>query len=285
MTINTVTTQSELGLQVKPWKEAGYKVGFVPTMGALHDGHMALVRDAKKTCERVIVSIFVNPTQFGEGEDFTTYPRDIRSDSEMLATAGVDLIYLPAVAEMYPGQTAASISAGKLGTILEGAFRPGHFDGVATVVERLLSHASPDVAFFGEKDYQQLQVIKHMVASQNIAVEIIGVPIVRNENGLALSSRNAYLSADELKIAPILNQTLVETAQGFAGGIYADELIETARHELTSAGFDPVDYVMIVDSKTLMPLLTFSPDIPARVLAAAKLGPARLIDNVAVINP
>lgn len=283
--IKTVRTQSELGVQTGPWKAAGHKIGLVPTMGALHAGHMALVHQAKKVCDKVCVTLFVNPTQFGPGEDFNSYPRDEEKDRAMLQDAGADILYAPSVGEMYPDGTTASLSAGELGSVLEGAFRPGHFDGVATVVERLFSHTNPHAAFFGEKDYQQLQVIKQMTLRQKIGVEIIGVPTVRGTDGLALSSRNEYLSESERGIAPVLYQTISGVADGFAGGQPSAELIAAAVEKLGLAGFDPVDYVAVVDAKNLKPLELFSPDTPARVLAAAKLGRARLIDNIAVTAP
>ena len=282
MTINTVHTKSELGTIVRTWRNAGKIVGLVPTMGALHDGHLSLVRQAKKNCDVVCVTLFVNPTQFGAGEDYATYPRDEEKDKALLQSVGADLLYAPSVDEMYPDGTTATLSAGRLGNILDGEFRPGHFDGVATVVARLFAHANPHKAFFGEKDYQQLQVIKQMVTEQKIPVEIIGVATVRENDGLALSSRNAYLNADERKIAPLLYKTLVETAQKFVGGMPAAELLIHAKENLISAGFGPVDYIALVNANTLVPLETFLPDVPARILGAAKLGRARLIDNIAI---
>ncbi len=283
--IKTFRTQSELGVQIGSWRERGHKIGLVPTMGALHAGHMALVHEAKKTCDRVCVTLFVNPTQFGPDEDLGAYPRDEEKDVAMLQDAGADILYAPGVDEMYPNGTTTTLSAGELGNILEGAFRPGHFDGVATVVERLFSHSNPHVAFFGEKDYQQLQVIKQMTAKQKIGVEIVGVPTVRGVGGLALSSRNEYLTAHELALAPVLHQTLQSFAGWFAAGEDVGAMTQRATDALNTAGFDPVDYVVVVDAKTLEPLREFSPHVPARVLAAAKLGRARLIDNTPVIIP
>lgn len=282
MAINTVRSKLELGLVVGSWRQAGQSVGLVPTMGALHDGHLSLVREAKKKCDMVCVTLFVNPTQFGPGEDYTTYPRDEEKDKALLQSVGADLLYAPSVDEMYPDGATATISAGKLGSMLDGKFRPGHFDGVATVVERLLAHITPHKAFFGEKDYQQLLVIKQMVAQQKIPVEIVGVATVRENDGLALSSRNAYLNANERKLAPLLYKTLVETAQKFTSKIPADELIIPAKEKLIAAGFSPVDYIVLVNANTLEPLEVFSTSVPARILGAAKLGRARLIDNLAV---
>lgn len=280
--IKTVRTKSDLVAQVGVWRDDGKKIGLVPTMGALHAGHMELVHQAKKVCDKVCVTLFVNPTQFAPGEDFNSYPRDEEKDRALLQDAGADILYAPSMGEMYPDGTTASLSAGELGSVLEGAFRPGHFDGVATVVERLLSHANPHAAFFGEKDYQQLQVIKQMTLRQKTPVEIIGVPTVRDTDGLALSSRNEYLSESERGIAPVLYQTISGVADGFAGGQPSAALIAGAVKKLGLAGFGPVDYVAVVDAKNLKPLELFSPDTPARVLVAAKLGRARLIDNIAV---
>lgn len=288
--IKIFRTASELAAQVGAWRGDGKIIGLVPTMGALHAGHMALVHQAKKTCDKVCVTLFVNPTQFGEGEDFNSYPRDEEKDRTMLQDAGADILYAPSVDEMYPNGTTATLSAGAMGSVLEGAFRPGHFDGVATVVERLFSHANPDRAYFGEKDYQQLQVIKQMTArqmkaGQKIPVEIVGVPIQRDANGLALSSRNAYLTPAELALAPILQQTLQAFAGWFISGENTSAMIVRAIETLEKAGFGPVDYVAVVDATTLEPLEKYSANRPARVLVAAKLGRARLIDNIAVAAP
>ncbi|MCK5545870.1 MAG: pantoate--beta-alanine ligase [Rhodospirillaceae bacterium] len=285
MTIKIFRTSSELAAQVGAWRNDGKKIGLVPTMGALHAGHMALVHRAKKVCDKVCVTLFVNPTQFGEGEDFNSYPRDEEKDCAMLQDAGADILYAPTVAEMYPNGTTATLSAGKLGNILEGTFRPGHFDGVATVVERLFSHTNPHVAFFGEKDYQQLQVIKQMTIKQKIGVEIVGVPTVRGDDGLALSSRNEYLTAAELALAPTLHQTLQAVAGWFVDGEDMPAILARATEALEKVGFGPVDYVAVVDATTLEPLKTYSAHVPARVLVAAKLGRARLIDNIAVTAP
>ncbi len=290
MTIKIVRTAPDLAVQVGAWRNSEKIIGLVPTMGALHAGHMALVHQAKKTCDKVCVTLFVNPTQFGEGEDFNSYPRDEEKDRTMLQNAGADILYAPSVDEMYPNGTTATLSAGVMGSVLEGAFRPGHFDGVATVVERLFSHANPDKAFFGEKDYQQLQVIKQMTAKQmktrqKIPVEIVGVPTLRDANGLALSSRNEYLTAHELAVAPILQQTLQSFAGWFVAGEDVGVMTQRATDALNAVGFDPVDYVVVVDATTLEPLETYSANRPARVLVAAKLGRARLIDNIAVGAP
>lgn len=282
MTIETVRSRKALGETVRGWREAGLSAGLVPTMGALHDGHLALLKAARETCDRVCATLFVNPTQFGPNEDFQAYPRNEESDSKLLADAGCDLLFAPDVAEMYPDGAVPALEAGDIGKRWEGEHRPGHFDGVATVVERLLRAAGADRAFFGEKDYQQLQVIKQMAAAQGIETEIVAVATVREADGLALSSRNAYLTADERAIAPKLHQALQGIAHDFSEGKNAATLTEKAVAGLLGAGFGGVDYLAVVDATTLEPLERFDAACPARVLVAAKLGRARLIDNLSV---
>ena len=269
------STVAELRGAVTAWRGAGASVALVPTMGALHAGHLALIARARTLAQRVVASIFVNPTQFGPNEDLSRYPRDVDGDRRKLAAAGCDLAFVPTVAEMYPEGAVAPVDPGPLGTILEGAFRPGHFAGVATVVATLLRQAAPDVAIFGEKDYQQLLVIRRVVHDLDIPVRIEGVPTVRESDGLALSSRNAYLSADERARAPALNRTLGEVARAFAGGDRTAP--ERGIVSLLAAGFFKVDYLEVRDAATLEPPL---PSRPARVLAAAWLGRTRLIDNI-----
>ncbi|MGB8181273.1 MAG: pantoate--beta-alanine ligase [Stellaceae bacterium] len=268
-------TVAELRRAVAAWRDTRATVALVPTMGALHAGHLALVSRAKTLAQRVVASIFVNPTQFGPDEDLSRYPRDIDGDRRKLAAAGCDLAFVPTVAEMYPEGAVARVDPGPLGIILEGAFRPGHFAGVATIVAKLLLQAAPDVAIFGEKDYQQLLVIRRVVRDLDIPVRIDGMPTVRESDGLALSSRNAYLSADERARAPLLHQTLGEVARAFATGDLAAP--EHGIHSLLTAGFSKVDYLEVRDAATLEPPL---PSRPARVLAAAWLGRTRLIDNI-----
>lgn len=279
MTIQTVRTVSDLRQQVSQWRAEGLRVGLVPTMGALHEGHLTLVKTALETCDRVIATIFVNPKQFGENEDFGTYPRTEVEDAEKLAGVGGHLLFAPNVAEMYGedgGVTKVTVQG--LGSILEGECRPGFFDGVATVVTKLLLQSLPDEAFFGEKDYQQLNVIKRFVADLNIPVEISGVATVREADGLAMSSRNAYLNREERDIAPTLYQVIREVSERFKVGGKAEALSVWASEQLIQAGFQKVDYVVIRKADDLSAEAVKGE--PLRVLAAAFLGKARLIDNV-----
>jgi pantoate--beta-alanine ligase len=277
--LTTVRTVADLRAQLAPWGKAGESIALVPTMGALHAGHLSLVTLAKSKADRVVVSIFVNPIQFGPREDFNTYPRDEAGDIEKLGKAGADLVFAPDASEMYPRDFSTKVSIGDLTEDLCGANRPNHFDGVATVVTKLLLQCAPDMAIFGEKDYQQLLVIKHLVRDLNIPVEILGGEIVREKDGLALSSRNAYLSPSERKTAPLLHQTISEVAESLARGEGADAARVAGRFKLEAAGFR-VDYVAVRDPDTLKPLS--GPVKRARVLAAAYLGKTRLIDNVPV---
>jgi len=276
--IATVRTVKDLKAEVAKWREAGETVVLVPTMGALHAGHLSLIGIAKNHATRIVASIFVNPAQFGPKEDFKRYPRDEAGDLAKLAQAGVDLVYIPHTAEMYPRGFATKVTLPSLTEDLCGAARPNHFEGVATVVTKLLLQCAPDVAVFGEKDYQQLLVIKQLVQDLNIPVQIVPGPIVREEDGLALSSRNGYLSAAERKTAPILHQVLSEAAAALANGEGCDAATSAGRFKLEGKGFR-VDYVAVRDPETLAPL--FGPiKGPARVMGAAYLGTTRLIDNV-----
>jgi len=277
--ITTSRTVADLRAHVAPWRKAGKSIALVPTMGALHAGHLSLVTLAKSKADRVVVSIFVNPIQFGPREDFNTYPRDEAGDIEKLRAAGADLVFAPNTAEMYPAGFSTKVSIGDLTEDLCGANRPNHFDGVATVVTKLLLQCAPDMAIFGEKDYQQLLVIKHLVRDLNVPVEVLGGDIVREKDGLALSSRNAYLSPAERKTAPLLHQTISEVAAALARGEGADAACVAGRFKLEAAGFR-VDYIAVRDPDTLKPLS--GPVKHARVLAAAYLGKTRLIDNVPV---
>jgi len=282
MTISTLRTVSALRNHVRAWRDAGLSVGLVPTMGALHTGHLSLVHAALQRCDRVIVTLFVNPTQFGEGEDFSVYPRDEDADRKLAEAEGAHVLFAPTVDEMYPSGAVTEVHVPGPDSVLEGVCRPGHFTGVATVVTKLLSMAGADHAFFGEKDYQQLQVIKTLARDLCIATEIHGVETVREHDGLALSSRNAYLSETERVTAPKLNAVLRRVAQDFRGGAPSPELCRAAEIELSELGFGPVDYVAIADASTLQEMECYDADRPARVLAAAKLGRTRLIDNIAV---
>ena len=278
-TVRGITT---LRTTISAWKRQGFTVGFVPTMGALHEGHLTLVREAGQRADRVVASVFVNPTQFAAHEDLGSYPRDEARDAELLASAGCALMYAPSVEEMYPGDATTTISVGAPAEGLEGAFRPQMFGGVALVVAKLLNQVQPDVAVFGEKDYQQLSVIRRLVRDLDIPVEIVGSPTIRDDHGLALSSRNAYLSEDELEVARRLNGVLAEAgARASAGGAIPG--IETsAREALLHAGFSHVDYVAVRRADDLAAFDGGLVDGPARVLAAAWLGRTRLIDNMAV---
>jgi pantoate--beta-alanine ligase len=268
--------RSEIGA----WRKAGLRVGLVPTMGALHEGHLSLVRAAKDNCDRVVATLFVNPRQFAPHEDFERYPRNEAADSSMLAGAGCDLLYAPERAAMYPEGFATNVIVSDVSTPLEGEFRPHFFGGVATVVAKLLLQALPDAAFFGEKDYQQLQVIKRMARDLDIPVAIEGCPTVREHDGLAMSSRNAYLTADQRRVATRLNHIMHDAIKAVrAGEPVAATEADAARH-LIAAGFASVDYVAIRDAETLAPVADISR--PARLLAAAWLGKTRLIDNMAV---
>lgn len=274
-------TIADLRSCLAAWRNSGGSLGLVPTMGALHAGHLALLAAARRECDRVVASIFVNPRQFGPGEDFDAYPRNEAADLALLRTAGVDLAFLPAVAEMYPPGFATTVSVGGLSEGLCGRHRPGHFDGVATVVTKLLLQSLPDVAYFGEKDYQQLLVIRRLARDLDIPVRIAAVPTVREADGLALSSRNAYLSPQQRRIAPMLARVLHQIAATLAREPEAVAR-ELARGSavLARAGF-AVEYLEVRHAETLAPLASTA-DTPARVFAAAYLGRTRLIDNVPV---
>jgi pantoate--beta-alanine ligase len=275
-----ISSLDTLRATVSVWKSAGQKVALVPTMGALHRGHIALVEAAKQQAERVLVSIFVNPTQFGPAEDFSHYPRPLADDLAALRSAGADGAWLPTQEIMYPHGFATTITVKGIPDVMDGVFRPGHFDGVATIVAKLLLQVTPDLAFFGEKDYQQLCLIKRLATDLNINTNILGVDAVRESDGLALSSRNAYLSADQRAIAPILHRELTVAAQLIGSGGDIDEVIEAAKATLMKAGFSKIDYVELREGENLSTLEKFCP--PARLLAAAWLGTTRLIDNVKV---
>jgi len=258
-------------------------IGCVPTMGALHEGHGALIGRARSHSELVVVTIFVNPIQFVPREDFKAYPRDEAADLDKLAKAGADLVFVPDAAEMYPPGFTTHVKVFDLTDDLCGASRPNHFEGVATVVTKLLLQCAPDIAVFGEKDYQQLLVIRRLVRDLNIPVGIVGGPIVREADGLALSSRNIYLTEAQRKTAPLLHQTIEEVAADLARGEGADAAALAGRFKLEAAGFR-IDYVAVRDADTLKPLS--GPVKPgARVLVAAYLGKTRLLDNVAVPTP
>jgi len=277
-TLPVVRTIAAMRQVVAGWHSAGESVALVPTMGALHRGHLALLARGGVLADRVAATIFVNPTQFGPNEDFARYPRDLAGDAAKLASASCDLLYAPDATQMYPEGFTTTVSAGALAERLCGRFRPGHFDGVATVVTKLLLQARPDIACFGEKDYQQLQIIRRVVRDLDIAIRIEGVPTVREEDGLALSSRNAYLSAEERRIAPALHRTLAAVRARVDAGASPQDAASWGGGELIQAGFTKLDYLEICDAETLAPLSAL--DRPGRVFAAAWLGKTRLIDNV-----
>ena len=277
--IPCVSDRAALRARVSAWRAAGQSVGLVPTMGALHAGHMRLVQNSKQHADRTIVTIFVNPTQFAPGEDFEAYPRDLRADCAAVAAAGGDLVYAPALSAMYPDGFATSISLGGPAVAgLEDRFRPSHFTGVATIVAKLLLQTAPDIAFFGEKDFQQLRVIERMVLDLDLPVEVRGVPVVREADGLALSSRNVYLDPQERAKAPLLHEVLRGAAREIARGAPSDTGVAQARARITAAGFS-IDYV---EARRTRDLMSFAPGEPGRILAAAWLGRTRLIDNVAI---
>ena len=275
-------TVAELRAQVADWRRRGARIGLVTTMGALHDGHLSLVTRARQDADRIVASVFVNPTQFGAGEDFESYPRDEERDRDLLASAGCDLLYAPDVAEIYPEGFATTVSVAGVSGPLEGAARPHHFAGVATVVAKLLIQGAPDVAVFGEKDYQQLLVIRQMVRDLDLPVQVIGAPTVRAEDGLARSSRNAYLSTEQRAIASRLNVILVQAAKALAAGANVMSTEALASQALLDAGFDVVDYLEARGADDLRRLGPGPVDVPARVLVAARLGRTRLIDNMAI---
>ena len=259
----------------------GGAVALVPTMGALHAGHMALVAEARRRAAHVVASVFVNPKQFGPKEDLATYPRREAGDARMLEEEGCALLWAPDVAAMYPDGFATTVSVSGVSEGLDGGARPGHFDGVATVVLKLFHQVAPDLAVFGEKDYQQLAVVRRMVRDLDLSIEIVGVPTQRDADGLALSSRNAYLTDEERQAARALPRALGEAAQALQSDAEVDGVLSAAREKLERAGFDPIDYVELRDAETLAPVSTL--ERPARLLAAARLGRTRLIDNLAVL--
>jgi pantoate--beta-alanine ligase len=271
-------TVADLRERLARWRRSGATIALVPTMGALHEGHLALIREARVQAAHVAVSIFVNPKQFGPTEDYQTYPRDEAGDLAKAEAAGAELLFLPSVAEMYPEGFATTVHVAGPAVGLESDFRPGHFDGVATVVTKLLLQTLPDFALFGEKDYQQLQVVKRLVRDLDIPTRIIAVPTVREPDGLALSSRNRYLSARERQIAPLLYAVLQRVAGRLQAGRPAAAEIAAGIEELRAGGFDRVDYLALCDAESLAPLAQLDRD--ARLLAAAWLGRTRLIDNI-----
>lgn len=280
--METIRTVAALRGAVERWRGGGETVALVPTMGALHEGHLSLVRLAHRHATRVVATIFVNPTQFAPSEDLAAYPRDEAADAAMLAGAGCDLLYAPGVAEMYPPGFATEVRVTGLTDVLCGAARPGHFDGVAQVVTKYLNQAQADLAVFGEKDWQQLAVIRRLAADLDIPTRILGAPVARVADGLALSSRNRYLTETERAAAPALYTAISGAAAAIASGGDAAAAVAQARNAIRAAGFASVDYVEAREAATLAPVDRHDPARPARVFAAARLGAARLIDNVPV---
>jgi pantoate--beta-alanine ligase len=279
--MDTVTTIAHVRARVHAWRAAGQRIAFVPTMGNLHAGHMSLIEAARQHGDRFVASIFVNPMQFGPNEDYAHYPRTPRDDERMLAAAGCDLMFMPDVLEIYPNgpEHAARVEVPVLSQILDGEFRPGHFQGVATVVTKLLNIVEPDAAVFGEKDFQQLTVVRRLVADLCMPMTIIGAATVRESDGLAMSSRNQYLTAAEREVAPILHRQLQQARSRLLAGI-ADRDVETeGLAALSAAGLRP-DYFAVRDARDLQPALPTARELV--VLVAARLGKARLIDNLRV---
>ena len=275
----TATTLDALRAQIRGWRQAGQRVAFVPTMGNLHAGHFSLVTLARQHADRVVASVFVNPTQFGPNEDFDRYPRTPDADAAGLDEVGCDLLWLPSVEAMYPLGVAQAVRVSVPGVteVLDGAHRPGHFDGVATVVARLFNQVLPDVAIFGRKDYQQLAVIRHMVRDLAFPIEIAGAEIKREADGLAMSSRNQYLSADERATAPVIHRVLEAMRDAALQGLAREEIERTATRALELAGFVP-DYAVLRTPTFAEPAEGEAG--PRVALIAAKLGRTRLIDNL-----
>ena len=261
-------------------KQGGKSVALVPTMGSLHDGHLSLVRMGRRVADHAVVSIFVNPTQFGPNEDFGAYPRDEARDAALLVEEGVSLLWAPDVGTMYPGGHSTHIEVAELGAEYCGAARPGHFDGVATVVAKLFNQVQPDVAIFGEKDWQQLAIIRRMARDLDFGIDILGAPIARDADGLALSSRNAYLSDAQRAAATAFPEVLNAAAQDIVGGADVGDTLAKAEAAIVKGGFDSVDYVALADADSLERLSAFRKS--ARLLAAARIGKTRLIDNLPV---
>jgi len=279
--MDTVTTIAAVREQVRSWRAQGHRVAFVPTMGNLHAGHMSLLAAAKSHGQRFVASIFVNPMQFGPNEDYAHYPRTPAQDQRMLAEAGCDLMFMPDVAEIYPNgpEHAARVEVPHLSSILEGKLRPGHFQGVATVVTKLFNIVEPQVAVFGEKDFQQLAVVRRMVTDLCMPVQVVGAPTVREPDGLAMSSRNQYLTPAQRQQAPLLHRSLMEARRRLQAGEAVDQVEQQGVATLAAAGMTP-DYFTVRDPRTLEPAAPDARELV--VLVAARLGRPRLIDNLRV---
>ena len=280
--MESLVSKDEVRRAVAEARAVGQRIALVPTMGALHEGHLSLVRAARERAEYVVVSVFVNPTQFGPGEDFEAYPRDLEGDLELLEAEGVALVFAPATATMYAPGATVTVDPGPLGDVLEGAIRPTHFRGVCTVVAKLFGIVAPDLAFFGEKDFQQLAIVRAMVSDLDLPVRVVGCPTIREPDGLALSSRNVYLSPDERAAATVLYRALrAAEARALAGERDARALVEVMRAEIATEPLVVPDYAEVADAVTLVPLDALDGS-PARALVAARLGSTRLIDNLAL---
>lgn len=273
-----IRSVADLRRRVRAWRAAGEMVGVVPTMGALHDGHLSLARAAKADCERVIVTIFVNPRQFTNPEDLTKYPRHEAADVALLAREAVDVVFAPPVEEVYPPGYGTSVTVAGLSEPLEGEMRPGHFEGVATVVAKLFGMTMADRAYFGQKDWQQLQVVRKLVRDLDLPVHVVGCETIREVDGLAMSSRNARLGPEARRVAPTLHAAMQETVTALQSGRAARNALAACIARLAAAGFDPVEYVALRDAETLAEVT--DPARPTRLLAAAWLDGVRLIDNI-----
>ncbi|MFN7400667.1 MAG: pantoate--beta-alanine ligase [Sandaracinobacter sp.] len=278
--METARTVMALRARIRSWRAAGERIALVPTMGALHAGHLSLVGIGRRHAHRVVASIFVNPRQFGANEDLDRYPRPEARDADLLRQAACDMLFLPPSEAVYPKGYATNVSVAGLDRPMEGAARPGHFDGVATVVTKLLLMAFPDVAIFGEKDWQQLAIIRRLATDLNIPAEIVGAPIIRESDGLAMSSRNAYLAPAHRAVAGALFRTLQAAAAALSGGASVPDSLTAACAALESAGFK-VDYLVLADEQTLQPIDRALPG--GRLFAAARLGTTRLLDNLPVL--
>lgn len=279
MSAPIIRSLDDLRRQTAQWRRKGEVIGVVPTMGALHEGHLSLVRAARAACDRVIVTLFVNPRQFNSPEDYAKYPRTEEADAALLGPLGIDALFVPDGAEVYPSDHATVISVSGISEPLEGRFRPGHFDGVATIVTMLFNMTQADRAFFGEKDWQQLQLIRRLVADLKLPVEIVACPTMRADDGLALSSRNQRLSAQARGQATALPAILMQAAAAIETGDNPDRVLDETRERLAASGIGPVEYLELCDARTLH---APQPGSPRRLLVAAWLDGVRLIDNVAV---
>ena len=277
-----ITRITDMQSLADSFRREGKAIGFVPTMGFLHEGHLSLMRQARAACDLVVASIFVNPTQFGPNEDFDRYPRDEEGDRKKCESAGVDVLFMPTVTEMYPGKPVVTVHVGGITDILEGAIRPGHYDGVATVVAKLFNIVKPNRAFFGQKDYQQCAVIKRMARGLDLEVEVSVLPTVRERDGLAMSSRNSYLSADERKSATVIYRALSAADQLVKSGKREPAALKGAiRSVIKEEKAMTIDYVEIVDAESLLPVIDNACKMV--ILVAVRLGRTRLIDNLLVL--